>query len=255
MADEELSLDQGIALLLSQVPRPVQDFVLNELSNTTRMLMERYRLHVDQGGVLERELLLMLLGQEEPADFITSLKEAGVDHETVSRIAADVNREVFIPLRKNEQTSTERGESLYAKPVQPAPAGERVWIQATPAREEAPKAAIPSYVPPAPNTPSVNAFNNPPAPARTAPPPAPPPPVPVIAESDLPPAPTLMHTMAKDMQMAQEAGKTPPPVPTPPIHVMPPPAPITPSPIRPIEPPQPKPPESYSVDPYRESFE
>ncbi|MDR3547884.1 MAG: hypothetical protein P4M11_06420 [Candidatus Pacebacteria bacterium] len=167
----EPSLEESIQYLLNQVPVPVRDFVLNQLGPKTEELMMRYQLHVDQGGILERELLLMLLGQEEPAEFVAALQGLGLDAKTVQDLTNDINSEIFVKLRSTEEKSPEN--------VRPA------VQQAVPAPQ-------PAYVPPAPQPVAVV------VPAAPTPTPAPSP--------TLPQAPTEepeMRTMASDMEMVK----------------------------------------------------
>lgn len=166
----EITLEESIQLLLSQVPEPVRNFVLNELQGTTQVLMERYHLHVDQGGVLERELLLMLLGQEEPAEFVETLKAAGIPADLVANITTDVNRDVFMRLREEER-------KVAAQPVQ-----EKLSRPAA--------LPPPSIVAPAPVEQTVV--------ARSVPPPPPnlPGQEPVFPQPVTPPSPVLPQTAA-----------------------------------------------------------
>ena len=104
---------QSIEQLIVKVPAPVRSFILDELPSASESLMNRYRLHVDQGGVLETELLLMLLGQSTPKEFVDALAKSGVPEETVRQITDDVNKEVFMRLRRAEQ----EGEALPSSPT------------------------------------------------------------------------------------------------------------------------------------------
>ncbi|MDB5264982.1 MAG: Phage Tail Collar [Parcubacteria group bacterium] len=117
--DENLALEQSISSLIAKVPFPVRDFILNDLPDTAHAIMERYSLHIDQGGALERELLLMLLGQETPETFVESLNAMQLDPATVTAIVADVNREVFTPLRKAERDGVR--EPQPPQPIQTQP--------------------------------------------------------------------------------------------------------------------------------------
>ena len=65
--------------------------------------MQRHSLHVDHAGVLEAELFLLLVGQSTPAELVKGLTDAGIDQEKVRAIVEDVNTEVFIRLRTEEQ--------------------------------------------------------------------------------------------------------------------------------------------------------
>lgn len=114
---DDINLEDSIEILLGKVPKPVHDYVLNDLSDEVRRLMDKYQLHVDQGGVLQRELLLMLLGQEEPAEFMQDLGKAGISDATIQSLMIDINEEIFKPLRAKEQgRPVER-----VAPPQPAP--------------------------------------------------------------------------------------------------------------------------------------
>jgi hypothetical protein len=99
------TVEESLRVLLGQVPAPIRSFVLNNLASKTGELMARYSIHVDQGGILERELLLMLLGQEQPADFVAELQTAGIAPDVVRSLINDINKEVFIPLREQEEQS------------------------------------------------------------------------------------------------------------------------------------------------------
>ena len=100
---EEHPLLESVSQLLAQAPAPVRSFVLNELPATTERLMQRHSLHVDHAGVLEAELFLLLVGQSTPAELVKGLTDAGIDQEKVRAIVEDVNTEVFIRLRTEEQ--------------------------------------------------------------------------------------------------------------------------------------------------------
>lgn len=232
---DDLTLEQSIAQLLTKVPAPVQQFVLNELGTTTNLMMAAHNLHIDQAGVLERELLLMLLGQEDPAQFATALKEAGVDEATTQAILKDVNERVFKRLRTQE-----RAEGVA--PATPTAPQERAWVEVTPKPTSAPTTPAPTYT----AQPAQQATQRPP---QTA--------VPSVAP---------IRTMAADMAEAQHPTQrprvpqqlpgapipVPPPIPhqeLPPIQPSAPAQPIA----RPAPPPQPPlPPKTYGADPYRE---
>ena len=248
---DELDLEQSIEILLSRVPTPVRDYVLHNLSGEVRTLMEKYQLHLDQAGVLQKELLLMLLGQEEPAEFMKELSAAGIPSETVQSLMADINDNVFKPLRQKEQ------EAAMTPP--PAP---------KPPKVEEPVAA------PAPMARTMESDIR-----ATAPPPETLPPYP-----QMPTGPQTQTywvpvsiTAVPQPYMTQQPpsfAAAPPPTPTPPSipepskveeHVAPPPAPTPPPPApRAWEPPPPPPnlptieksdipiKKEYGADPYRE---
>src|SRR3989344_6268141 len=98
----ELTLEESLRQILPTLPLPIQKFFeQRKLGETARLLMERYALHIDQGAILERELMLLLLGLENPDEFADALyKELPVSKQTVADIMIDLNKEVFVPLRE-----------------------------------------------------------------------------------------------------------------------------------------------------------
>ncbi len=130
----ELTLEENIRQILPTLPLPIQKFFQQgKLGEIAQLLMERYALHVDQGTVLERELMFMLLGLKSPDEFAAEIYEQlPISEQTVQDMLADINQEVFIPLREEEM-----------KPAPPA-----AWKEsAPPAPRPAPvNAGVPSYV-------------------------------------------------------------------------------------------------------------
>ena len=121
----EPTLEENVRQILPTLPLPIQKFFeQHKLSETARDLMERYALHIDQGTVLERELMLVLLGLEGPDEFAEALyKELPISKQTVLDIISDLNKEVFIPLREEEKKS---GMSGAPKPPAPLSAAAQV---------------------------------------------------------------------------------------------------------------------------------
>lgn len=205
--EQELTLEQSIAMLLDEVPAPVRDFVLNDLSSATGRIMDRYHLHIDQAGILERELLLMLLGQEEPAEFAASLTRSGIVNETVMSIVSDVNRDVFMKLRERErQTALPPRQE---EPRRPAPLPPPALIPPGPAPEVATIPEIRAVPPPPPNLPGQEPVNRldvqlpiqqeAAAPVQPLARPAPPVSIPVAAPLPERESAHITRTMAHDM--------------------------------------------------------
>ncbi len=98
----ELTLEENIRQILPTLPLPIQKFFeQRKLGEISRLLMERYALHIDQGAVLERELMLLLIGLETPDEFAEALyAELPISKQTVRDIITDINQEVFVPLRE-----------------------------------------------------------------------------------------------------------------------------------------------------------
>lgn len=288
----EPTLEESLAQLILKAPKPVQTFVFNELAKTTSGLMDRYNLHIDQGGLLESELLLLLVGQSKPAEFVENLKKGGIAEPVVQSITADVNKEVFMRLRDEERKED-------ATPP-PAPTPPRQQIVLPPPPLPKPAAALPPHAHSDSELPVVRTTSTPPPQQPVAvPPPAPPKVSPSVVSTppsyitdalselehteevtvpkgkdsinqlstpEVSPATSIKqahvghvtHTMAADMALVRE-GKDPAIIAHPEQKaVVPPPLPESrpapPTPPRPTTPPVSSG-VSYSTDPYREPIE
>lgn len=236
---EEANLEDQVAILMHDLPAPVQAFLRSPERDTVSLdLSRKYNLHADQAGEFSTSYLYMLLGVYTPEEFVQELRAAGIPEASIQGLAQDVNERVFKRLQSAERVST--------------------------------PPAIPTAPPPRPVPPPPAIF------AAPVPPPAPPmPPVPMPAPPVAPhPA---VRTMAQDMQLAKEGGfpphpqapqpvswmpstqartfqtssvpstgaplmPTPPiPPPVPPMHAVPPPLPVPPVPPAPPIPPMPRP--------------
>ena len=120
---------------MKQVMRTLPSVVRTYISEgryttTAQTLMAKYSLRIDQGGVLEKELLLLLMGIENPTEFTEALaKDAGLDPATVDSLVQDVNNQVFFPLRKEEQMQNQSAQTppvprppMPPRPTTPLPA-------------------------------------------------------------------------------------------------------------------------------------
>lgn len=87
------------------LPPIIRDYLsAGKYTTVARNLTTKYGLRIDQAGILEREIMLLLMGIETPQEFAQALtEEARLDKKIVDGIALDVNEQVFIPLRNEEQ--------------------------------------------------------------------------------------------------------------------------------------------------------
>lgn len=94
-------LDQNVAQVMKTLPSFLRKYLAEgKYTPIAKDLMAKYGLRIDQGGVLERETMLLLMGIENPNEFMQSLlEEAKLDQRTVSGIMQDINTQIFIPLR------------------------------------------------------------------------------------------------------------------------------------------------------------
>lgn len=103
---------------MQTLPSPIRHYLAQgRYSVVAKNLTFKYQLRIDQGGILEREIMLLLMGVESPDDFVNSLKsEATLPEETVFSIMTDVNQEIFAPL----QEEMRKGETRASEPASPA---------------------------------------------------------------------------------------------------------------------------------------
>lgn len=122
---KELTLNESIAHVMKTLPPIIQTYLTKGgYTLVARSLMAKYNLRIDQGGVLEREIMLLLMGVENPDEFTEALAgEARLDEQTVSNIIKDVNNQIFAPLRKEEEKGgMNENVQSPAKPVAPVAA-------------------------------------------------------------------------------------------------------------------------------------
>ncbi len=162
------NLDEDIRQVLAEVPPPIRAFFASgKIELITKVLMHEQGLHVDQAAVLEREIILLLLGLQSPTEFAHALESEGrIEQATVQVIAHEINAQIFIPLRDEMRRG---GGASMVSPSAPPAAAPRV--QAPP----------PSYGPPPPRP------MPPPPPARPEQAFVPPPPPQSVPHISLPP--------------------------------------------------------------------
>lgn len=111
------SLDESVAQVMQTLPPVVRGYLAQgTYTMVAKDLITKYRLRIDQGGILEREIMLLLMGVDNPVEFMRSLTdEAKFDRQTVNGIMQDINVRIFTPLRAEEEKS--RIGSMPPKPM------------------------------------------------------------------------------------------------------------------------------------------
>lgn len=104
---KELTLEESVAQVMQTLPPLIRNYLAQgKYTAVAKGLMAKYGLRIDQGGVLEREMMLLLMGIENPDEFTQALaEEARLDRQTINGIVQDVNAQIFIPLREEEMRS------------------------------------------------------------------------------------------------------------------------------------------------------
>ncbi len=122
----ELTLDESVKQVMQTLPPVIRTYLAQgKYTVVAKTLMAKYGLRVDQAGVLEREIMLLLMGIENPDEFIQALvEEAKLDKKIVDGSVQDVNTQIFIPLRQEEMKS----EQMKKETPVSAPASSPVSI-------------------------------------------------------------------------------------------------------------------------------
>lgn len=104
----------------SQLPEAVQRAVTDaSVEKKLRALAQKHKLHLDQWVLLENEIMLTLLGLEDPANMVDSVaKEVGVKRTVAQEIVNDIAREVFNPIRETLQHAlAQEGRKRESVPI------------------------------------------------------------------------------------------------------------------------------------------
>ena len=85
----------------AKLPEKLQQAITSAgVAEKLRMISQRYRLHLDQGQVLENETYIVLLGIDEAEKYEENLKrELKISPEDAGKIAHDVGEEIFLSVR------------------------------------------------------------------------------------------------------------------------------------------------------------
>lgn len=138
------SIEEDIKTLLQEVPPQIQSFFKSgRIEVVSRGLFQKYHLHVDQGAILEREIIFLLLGLKGPDEFFNTLSsEANLDEGTITAVTKDINDQIFIPIRD----AMRRGESFTPQiKSQPPPAPRpQPWVRRPVVEAPKPEPPLPS---------------------------------------------------------------------------------------------------------------
>lgn len=120
---QELSIEESVKQIMPTLPPPVRQYLAEgRPSKVAATLMGKYGLHVDQGGIIERELMLLLMGLESPEEFAQSLKEdAQLGNDVLGGMVNDINQELLTPLRDEMRKGAEILSKNQPKPQAPGP--------------------------------------------------------------------------------------------------------------------------------------
>lgn len=97
----ELTLEESVKQVMQTLPPLIRNYLAQgKYTAVAKEMMAKYGLRVDQSGVLEREIMLLLMGIEDPDEFTQTLaEEARLDQKVIMGIVQDINAQIFVPLR------------------------------------------------------------------------------------------------------------------------------------------------------------
>jgi len=117
----ELTFDESVKQVMQTLPPLIRTYLVQgKYAIVARDLTTKYELHVDQGGTLERGILLLLMGIDTPDEFTQTLAtEARLSQKTIGSIVQDINTQIFVPLREEEMKGAGVKVSPAASVTQP----------------------------------------------------------------------------------------------------------------------------------------
>lgn len=111
MANE---IDNLIEEHFKELPVVIQDVVLkSNWQAKIRAIVQKYKLHIDQGAAIENLVLLTMIGVYDPEDFTDQAHEyARVSEEQAVQISLDVEQEIFKEIRQKLISITESHDTI-----------------------------------------------------------------------------------------------------------------------------------------------
>lgn len=115
--------DEELRKAFSAAPKVIQDALSDGPAVDFMVgLQARYGLHIDVAGTVVERIRDLLLGLSNPTEFLGELVNLGIADTTARTVVADLNTEVFIPLRdrmREEGTKPAPPEPPMRKPIPP----------------------------------------------------------------------------------------------------------------------------------------
>ncbi len=95
-------LDPAVQEQFLSLPKAVQDVITeSNWQFTIRDIIKKFNLRIDQGGVIENEVFLVMLGFQDADDFLENIiREGNMDRGIAGALEKEVGAVIFAPLRK-----------------------------------------------------------------------------------------------------------------------------------------------------------
>ena len=112
-----IKLPKEIEERFNELPKTVQDTILNSgWEKTTRNIVDKYNLRIDQGASIEQETMFVMFGFDDADDFTKNImNEAGIKEDLANKITEEINRDIFklITDRLVEKTNDEEATEPF----------------------------------------------------------------------------------------------------------------------------------------------
>ncbi len=113
-----MNLDSIMAEKFGELPKKVQSAITDiSVEEKLRALSEKHKLHLDQWVLLENEIMLTLLGLEEPESMVKNIaEEVGIEKDLARNLVNDIAVEIFKPIRELMKAEDPKTESKKTYP-------------------------------------------------------------------------------------------------------------------------------------------
>ena len=107
------TLKKEIQERLGQLPRVVRNAITSsDVEKKLRNLEAVYKLHLDQWEKLEKEVMLTLLGFDDPKDLEENIKkEVAVSDGVAAALTAEISKTIFEPIRQELERELEHPDA------------------------------------------------------------------------------------------------------------------------------------------------
>lgn len=142
---------------LAQLPESVRRAIKNiNYTAQVQSLMQKHNLRLDQAGIVDREIMLVLLGLEHPDKLFSNLmQEGGLSKDVATAIAEDLNEKIFKAIRHELVETYDKGKML-----EEIFDGEPAAVSEKPLSTPGVSASTSTIVPPTPAQPTTPAQPN-----------------------------------------------------------------------------------------------
>ncbi|MBI2628290.1 MAG: hypothetical protein HYW71_02575 [Candidatus Niyogibacteria bacterium] len=157
--------EQELEKKYKQLPATVEEVIFSaNAAKTLEEIRKKYKLQIDQLGILANETRLVMLGLTHPKDFINNLAEGlELNKEIAKNIAQEINQRIFYKIREELKKmhsigepadfSPKAGSPLPPKAGQPSAGAKKFRIQDLKKTAELPPIIEPTPLEPPPTEP------------------------------------------------------------------------------------------------------